>query len=367
MPPCVFDHEQLVAASRTVGRRELKIIHAPSVRRTPPKVDRLYVKNSTDFSYTVTTVAKRFATDLRLSAPQRLALILDWINDDEDRLPLREVRKLVDRFIKSFDGSKEAGYLRVAVRNDDSLPTWMEDRSGDPQPDPVADKQIAELLRAHRSAKRPRLSMSIKDDSSQPNESDDLSLLRVLVRNLLRRGFPPDDTFEDDDDPDPVGVRRSRDPIPLPSLRFGTERLAPQPSSATKEELRAWERGGAYMSVVTGSRSDLVLFLVNHVLTLPGAVSVGRCPAPAAHNRAKRCGRIFVRSATGRPKRFCDDPGCRVAHARFQERLTRLGLEESEYRRQIADQQAKKFRRQIERHEAMTKQKATTKGKGKRS
>ena len=65
--------------------------------------------------------------------------------------------------------------------------------------------------------------------------------------------------------------------------------------------------------LVDGAIGDLVPFLVMHLLTGPGMVTVSRCRAPAPRNWSERCGRFLVWSGQGRPREFCSG-ACRVRH-----------------------------------------------------
>ena len=228
----------------------------------------------------------RFVTGDALRKPltprQRLASLLTWLNGD---LSPADVRRQLKDFLDSFDGSVEAGHLRV-----------------------------------HGAT--PGESY----DEIHAITSDALDALRERLVDLLRRGFTPDIA-------DPRWGEVFPDVQSSPSLRVGVLRLSPlspgKLSHASKSERRGYMAPGAYTLLVGGKLCDLVPFLVAHLLTAPGMAAVARCPAPAPRRPGrpsadshwdKRCGHFVIRTTgRGRPTEFCS-AACRIRmHAERQE------------------------------------------------
>ena len=185
-----------------------------------------------------------------LTTADRLDLLLDWVNDAdwrrEKRLPDR-----ITRFLKSFDGSEDAGFVRA---------------------EPFTESTVVP----------PRSLIGTEG-------IDDYEVLHTVLGDILQRGFPSADPF-------------------LPQLmdwttmRFGIDRQAPVCA-------RSWgkKRAGAYVLLVTGRPLELVTWLVMHLLTTPGAVALGRCGAPISLQSDERCGRFFRSKDIGRPRVTCSD------------------------------------------------------------
>ncbi len=199
----------------------------------------------------------RYMTPLRksqLTAPDRLRPLLSWVNGDRNG---QDLRFQLINFLNSFDGSAAAGFVDVSLNR-------LVARLDEPQPQPAGT--LAEQFET----------------------------LRLILRKVLQADAEP----------------RS-----FPSLRFGVRRVrAPAKRSTLRpHEHRAYQAAGAAVLRVEGGLTDLVPFLVGHLLTAPGMMTVARCPAPRAGHRREPCGRWFVQQVTGpgRPRDYCSD-ACRV-------------------------------------------------------
>jgi hypothetical protein len=218
-------------------------------------------------------------------APERLALLVPWLNGE-----LRSVAAVHGRltsFLESFDGTADAGYVRLYSGEEEPWrPAWIDtDRTLLHRQPPVIDEPGW-----------------TQEDAAEC----ELDALRMSLLDLLRRGFPLEVGQEQ-----PVGTWLTD----LPSLRFGI-RSAERPVAkltAVKAKVRAaYLAPGAYTLVVDGALRDLVPFLVAHLLTAPRMVALMRCPAPAPRNWSERCGRFFIRARRrGRPPDYCST-ACRV-------------------------------------------------------
>jgi hypothetical protein len=211
-----------------------------------------------------------------LSAPQRLGLLLPWLNDPGPPLtssPPEVTRWVVRyqaaiaRFLVSFDDSTAAGHIELIRRG----------------------KGWSRALQPLAPAGRVDL------------DRDDLLILQDLVRQLLEVGL---------DRPD--AIKRT---VAMPSLAFG---IRSQPrgdlklSALSLRERRAYTSAGAYVLQVRGTARDLVLYLTLHLLTAPHMAGVlARCPAPAPNKWEEPCNRWFLRTGNGRRREYCSD-ACRV-------------------------------------------------------
>jgi hypothetical protein len=197
---------------------------------------------------------------------ERFDLILPWLNDDDGVMTRAEVRHRLNTFIRSFDGSEGAGYLKAEIeKDDDGPPAWM-----------------------------------VKAVARFQDEGHELSVVRSFLRDTLRRGFPKDRHHEEP----------WFDPAISTSIAFGIERM---PTSRGEQA-----RPGEYVMRAVGSRFDLAVFLVMHLLTRGNRVTVGRCPSPMQFSKTKRCGRFFIVTdgQRGRPRRFCEQGACRERDSR---------------------------------------------------
>ena len=119
-----------------------------------------------------------------------------------------------------------------------------------------------------------------------------------------------------------AGERRSVSRA-IPSLRFGVgvpPASPPKLSGASAAEKRAYLAWGAGM-IVTGPVGGLLTYAVTRTLSEPGAVLLARCPAPAADDPSRPCGRwlITIGKRRGRPAIYCSDI-CRVRAWKNQDR-----------------------------------------------
>ena len=201
------------------------------------------------------------------TAPDRLALLLPWLNDEPTTDA--DVRRLLLAFLRSFDASEGTGFLRVVG------------------------------LRAYTSL--------------QALDADKLQRLREGLAGVFRSGFPldPQPGYEHERT---WAVRLRPEPY---QLLFGTVRVRDEEPivKPSRKEKRQREAPGAYELVVSGAVEDLIPYLVMHLLTAPKAVAVGRCPAPSPNNWDARCHRFLLRTTPGHPREFCSE-ACRVrSHA----------------------------------------------------
>jgi hypothetical protein len=213
-----------------------------------------------------------------LSTPERLDLLLAWLNDEDGRMPSEEVCERLRRFVDSFDGSEAAGFVRV-----------IPDPRQTP-PDFLLRKPLFEQFQG---------------------EDDELSMLRFALVDLLRRGFAPEPNYVPPTLPHGIG---------LESLHLDINRIAQTRASLiptrgttredrrrlTRERRRLAGRPGAYVLCVAGNRFDLARFLCMHLLTTPGSLALSRCPAPAPHSK-ERCGKFFLVGGKGPPRKFCSE------------------------------------------------------------
>lgn len=222
-----------------------------------------------------------------LTAPDRLALLLPWLNGES--LTNTDTRQQLRSFLRSFDeATADTGYLRV-------------------------------------------IGMAAADGLSL--DATALERLRDELRFVLRSGFPLDRSIGPERTERTWEVRQR--PVPY-RLFLGTVRRREEtpsaephknPSSGAK---RQHAMPGAYEMHVSGAVSELIPYLVMHLLTAPKAASVGRCPAPAPNNWDERCQQFLIRSGQGHPREFCSE-ACRVrSHA---ERLRKAQEAEAARRR----------------------------------
>jgi len=186
-----------------------------------------------------------------VTAAERLALLLPWINGDAD-----DPGPDVDRFLASMSGD----FLGLV-----------------PEPHGTFTERQWSNLRA--------------------------DILRLL------------EPTEEPPDLDPVwgtgGVPEVRS---LPSLRFGVSRVRAKPAKQPTARVERGEVNGpgAFRMTVRGRYRDVVLYAVMRTLTEEGAVILSRCPAPAPGDWSQRCGRYLITGRrVGRPQEYCSD-ACRV-------------------------------------------------------
>ena len=212
-----------------------------------------------------------------LTASERLALLLPWINGD--RVSDRDLRRRIKAFIASFDGSAAAGYVQTLAFAGVKREPWI----------PAFIKR-----------EPPR--------ATEPVDETDLEILQNTLEDLLRRGFPYDPRY-----PEPTYGWV----VNYPSLGFGvrgTHRRSPgRLSQVGTTARRNYLSPGAYTLLVDGVLGDLVPFLVLHLLTGPRMATITRCRAPAPRHWDRRCGRFVLGIGRGRPREFCSNT-CRVRH-----------------------------------------------------
>jgi hypothetical protein len=195
------------------------------------------------------------------TAPERLALLLPWINSDA-LVEAARVLGDVEAFVESFDGSQAAGYVEVARGDLDGIPDFVQ-------------KEMSE---------------------ASPPTAEELDDLRVQLRLLMEQGFG-----------DQAQLATGAGSSLRFAVRSGGERSKPgwrQTSGGNRVReggvgaMERYQAPGAYVLQVYGSLLDVVPFLVMHLLTQPQMVSVRRCLA---------CGRFRVlqTGARGAPPKHC--------------------------------------------------------------
>lgn len=232
------------------------------------------------------------------TASSRLHLLLDWINGVESEPSPTQVRLMLTRFVKSFDGSESVGFVR-AYRGERE--PWVP----------------AFLFEESRTKSRGATYETRRRDADDPSGEHELWTLRLVLRELLSRGFAASPHASDDDSLTQLHAQPFTPWVQaVPSLRFGVagghrKPLATNRQSLKPADIRAYEAPGAFQLLVDGALGDLVPFLVSHLLTLPRMVLLRRCPAPKLKPLdSERCGNFLVSiTGPGRPQIVCH-PRC---------------------------------------------------------
>lgn len=201
-----------------------------------------------------------------VTASDKLNLLLPWLNGALDT-DYAAVRRAIAAFVRSFDGSAEAGHLEVVT---------------DPRP-------------AHLK----------KTTGPTDDELDDLG---ATLQILLAQGFG-DQTLADLAFPGAslrFAVRSSSRVKPKWHINRGTGKKVVMGGA---KALRDYHAAGAYVLQVHGPMTELVPFLIAHLLTQPGMVAVRRCPAPGCQHFL-----VTAAAARGRPQIFCSG-SCRLRAA----------------------------------------------------
>jgi len=199
------------------------------------------------------------------TAPGRLKHLLPWIEGE----PLS--RQEVDAKIFGFLGSTFA--------------VWAKDPSAEladtvPEPEVLTDRQ--------------------------------LEVLRRKLRSLLEEANEPSEDYAPALEPEPSLEPKTMHS--LRSLRFGVVREEARPNKLPKNarERKRILGPGAFKLVLSGKLGDLMVYALMRTLTEPGAVTLGRCPAPAPNDWSRRCGRFVISGKRrGRPAQYCSD-ACRI-------------------------------------------------------
>jgi hypothetical protein len=209
------------------------------------------------------------ATTAPLTAPARLRLLLDWLNGRFDEhhfvghnpepvavwTDYPAIRRALAAFVGSFDGTAGTGY--VVAKPDDNVSA-------------LDDEAIGEL--------GAMLNILLEQGFGEPSLQDfDMPLrsLRMQVRGVGRQK-PKIDRFD------------------------VTENGSPMRKGFAKK-LRAFHEPGAYVLHVRGPISDLVPFLLAHLLTAPNMVAVNQCQRPG-------CSGLVVQTGQqGPPQKFCSE------------------------------------------------------------
>lgn len=225
------------------------------------------------------------------SAPDRLALLLPWLNGAFEEQFFRgrssepvavktdyaAIRHAIGDFVASFDGSADAGHV-VA------------------QPDETA---------------------AAMDEDAIENLEADLAM-------LLGQGLNPSDAPPDI----PPDMKQWVEPLTQLDISMSFEKLRLSIRSARRRKpskrgsvtaggvtaLRNYGASGAYVLRAQGPLADVVPFLLAHLLTAPGMVAVIQCERPGCTH--------FVIAATGkrgRPQRFCS-AACREWNRELEQR-----------------------------------------------
>jgi hypothetical protein len=177
--------------------------------------------------------------------------ILPWVNEDPargDRTPSAVISRNLNRFLRSFNGKEAAGFLLAELTDD------------------VGDAE-----------------------SRCDNEDDELSVLKTVIEDRLRRLLPRERGYT------------------LPALEGEIDRVPLRLSFDV-----VVRRGESHRIVrVTGSRFDLVLYLVLQLIAKTNT-TLGRCPAPAPPPYSlHKCDRLFIAhtGTRGQPRKFCVESG----------------------------------------------------------
>jgi hypothetical protein len=231
-----------------------------------------------------------------LTAPDRLTLLLPWLNDEygtdvygpttrpedvQTWTDYAKVRRALADFVRSFDGSSGAGYLEVVEPG--KLPLLMDEDLD----------RLAAALRLLLGAgfedatlTDRTLQVALLDIGLGDATRADLSLpaasLRVWVRGAGRH--PPKRIF---------------------GKRVGEGGIQAQ---------RAYRAAGAYVLQVQGDPADLAPFLVAHLLTQADMVAVRRCERTGCDHYV-----LVAMAKRGARQRFCSAT-CRVWNAELKQR-----------------------------------------------
>jgi len=261
----------------------------------------------------------------------RLNLLLPWLNQPPEECSIREARHRLRQFINSFDGAPEAGCVRAEVvrigtfvRSETDVPPAVRGlldvqmrlfdvmRMHLEQITKYASlndaPRLAEAKRDHKTTveryervksqlQRLWANSAAESDSDivteHTSEEEELETLHWALNDLLRRGFPKERHH----------AAPQHDGVIAPQLFFQIKRVAStRPESHERKRLEILP--GAYEMQVSGTRADLVPFLVMTLLTLPGAVVLARCPIRKAHSE-ELCGRWLVTTTGGAPRKYC--------------------------------------------------------------
>lgn len=217
-------------------------------------------------------------------APERLKLLLQWLDPPEDARPTSaEARELFIAF-----------YLSCSRAWDATSPgfggLWPRQHPGQPWGKAMTDRQLERL--------------------------------RLDMRRLLEDAFnpvPPDAT------PETAHHERT---MRFPSLRFGVNETRRRPARlprgsgvAERREhnrlKRLSERPGHFSTYITGELRDLALFALWRTMSEAGTVKLSRCMAPAQGDPSRECGRFVVSGGQRGPQRvWCSDPCKRRVHTK---------------------------------------------------
>lgn len=247
----------------------------------------------------------------KLTAVQRLALLLPWLNDATDPYAVSapdltqwsaRFRGAIGRFLVSFDGSPATGFVEVLRRATGPVPAGYYQPVGlDPDGQVVGFDSEGNVIPNPDSRQRVVKLCSSTSEWKFNLDPGALESLRTELGCLVSVGF---------DGPYALGPGGGST-LDLPTLRFGVRnvmRADVKLSMLTCRDRRIYEAPGAYVLQVTGSARDLVLYLVLHLLTAERVAGMlARCQAPAPHNWQERCNRWFLRTGHGRRRTSCSD------------------------------------------------------------
>lgn len=193
------------------------------------------------------------------TAPDRLGLLLPWLNGD--RLSKQDILSRVMQFTASPIGGELVGFHAVHA------------------------EQMATGRISHQHLARIR--------------RDLLAMLEDVAAPKAGRAHPW-----------PSRLWR------LPSLKFTAAsrgRQAAKLSTLKSKERRDYLGAGAYRMWVSGRLRDVLVYSAMRTLTEPGAITLARCPAPSLDDRSRPCGGwlIAIGARRGRPGTYCSN-ACRV-------------------------------------------------------
>jgi len=238
-----------------------------------------------------------------LSAPDRLKLLLPWINGDEKAATV--IRQQLLRFLRSFDGTAGAGFIQVVPHLGERELTEVkgEWRGKHVHVAPTLGEHELEQLRAgvvhvlQNGLPPPRA----------PGGGASPSVIRGRWQDLITVGghLPPDERWQS------------------VTLRFRVRRPEEvKLSTLSPSERRAYAAPGFFTMLLDGQVSDLLPLLVAlHLMMTRHMVRLYRCEAPLPHDRSQRCGKFNVNSGLGAPARHCLGlTGAACRQRAFQER-----------------------------------------------
>ena len=210
----------------------------------------------------------------RLTAPERLQLLLPWINDAT--LSDADVREALWQFLEPPTPKRlrgpgdpvQSGYTRLAVEG----------------------------------AVRELVGYQGKDGIIPKASARKLQQIRIQLRRVL------------DGQSLPLTLRFSVKPSSRTRHEMDKRRREQKLTLLSPAERKAYLEAGHYVVAVdSNSLRDLVVYQFMRLLTTPGAATLARCPAPAPRDPNHQCGGWLIATGKrrGHPARYCSST-CRV-------------------------------------------------------